>query len=232
MTAWATKALNGETKYWVRIRITTNITSVATLEQMKLHTDRREINADGYPEYFGASRPERTIDIPVNSFQAAGGSPANQDVAYGTNLIVGHVENNFQNAVTDQSGIAIRLPVDTDTSYELELDIEWMPSTTNTGNCTWTIYHLTHGTGTVLAVGTPGPLTETTTAVNTAGPGVQYETVISTISLDISGASATDKTTFALMIQRQGGADAFTGNAIVDTISLRRRAWSDGGYVA
>lgn len=230
MTGWAARSLNGVTKFWVRFRVSSNITTVAVVEQMKLHTDRCEINADGWIEYFGSARPQRTIDINTNTFQSAGGSPGNQDIAYGANLQVGHSENSFANNAVDQGGISLQLPPDFDTSFPLKLDIEWQTSSTNTGDCTWYVYYVTHEPEVVLAHAIPGPLTEKLSTVTTAAPGVSFKGQVVQHLLSIPEAITTAQWSLVVMVRRDGTSDAFTGVAVIRNIRLRGVVWNNGQH--
>ncbi len=119
----ATKLLNGETKFWTRVRVTGAITSVPTLESVKLHTDRSEINADGFLEFFGAGRPPS--DLPVQFADISGAAPGSTNVDVSASIVLVGDGNRFNNNVEDSRGAIIEIPVRLDTSLPLTLTIDW-----------------------------------------------------------------------------------------------------------
>ena len=52
-TRWDEIDVGGTTQFWVRLRLVSGITGIPTIEQIKLHVDRFEINDDGFTERFG-----------------------------------------------------------------------------------------------------------------------------------------------------------------------------------
>jgi len=225
MPSWATKALDGTTKYWVRFKVTVGaITTSPRAEQCKLHTNRTEVNADGFVEHFGNGRPVVVYDLDLEAWAGAV-TPGSQDIAYGTNLIIGHDKNSFPNAQTKNLGRGWSVPLNIDTSLPMTLEIEWHPSTTNAGDMTWNIYSLAHADGDVLAHALAGPLTETLSTETAAASGVAYQGALSEHDINIPTVEGKSNYTLAMMIERKGGVDTFTGAAVVRSIRLRATAW-------
>ena len=56
ITDWASKSLNGITRYWVRARITSTISVQPTLDLITIHADSMSIRKDGTTHYFGSTR--------------------------------------------------------------------------------------------------------------------------------------------------------------------------------
>ena len=69
----------GTDRYWIRLRIENIITTAPVFQQFKIHTNRTEINADGFVEYMGEARPRRTLEaINIgNTIPVVGKSPGN-----------------------------------------------------------------------------------------------------------------------------------------------------------
>lgn len=111
----------GTNRYWMRFRVSSGITTAPVFEQFKLHSCRTEINSDGYVEYFGQGRPLKKLDFDQNAFAGTQQSPADQDLFLSDNLVLGRVENSFQNNATDEVGLSIFLPYDLDTSSPIRL---------------------------------------------------------------------------------------------------------------
>lgn len=117
----------GLESYWLRFRVTEAYTdgSSLQLEQIKLHSNRTEINDDGFIEYFGKARPIKLIPYSATEFKPANNSPANQDIYLGDKIASGMVENAFQANTTDRAGLVRPLPLDIDTSCLVKVIISW-----------------------------------------------------------------------------------------------------------
>ena len=61
-TPIVTKTLNGENKKWIRARLLNNISNIPIAEYCKLHVNSKEINSDGFTEYYGNSRPIEALN--------------------------------------------------------------------------------------------------------------------------------------------------------------------------
>ena len=111
----------GISSYWMRYRIVEALTTSPVFEQFKIHSNRTEINADGFMEYFGNARAIDILPFDSGTFQAANNSPSNQDLWIGDSLGVGRIENQFQSGTVDRVGLVRPLPLDLDTSSPLKL---------------------------------------------------------------------------------------------------------------
>jgi hypothetical protein len=108
----------GEDLYWMRFRIVTAITTSPTIQQIKLHVSRAEINTDGTFESHGHARTYKKL-----SLDAAGpieGAMQSQDIYVDENVGVAFINNRFT-AVADMYGFSFELPEDCDTSAPLIL---------------------------------------------------------------------------------------------------------------
>jgi len=112
----------GTNRFWIRIRVATGVTTAPILQQIKIHSNRTEINADGFIEYFGLGRPLNRIPFDVNNFsESPTAAPNDQSLYLSDNLVLGRTANSFQNTGTDTIGLAVFLPYDTDTSCPIRL---------------------------------------------------------------------------------------------------------------
>jgi len=132
-TNWATTALNGETKYWVRIRVTTGITTAPVFEQIKLSTNRNELNADGFRETFGSAEQIKPIAIDYALLDVNGFSSGNKSITFGTNTGIVAQNNNRANSAKDGAGGVIRVPEGLDTSLPVLMTVQWAVDGTATG---------------------------------------------------------------------------------------------------
>lgn len=114
---------SGTNRFWVRFRVVSTLSVAPVFEQFKVHTNRSEINEDGFIEFFGTARPISTLPFDVGSFSAANSSPSNQDLWIGDNLGVGRIENQFDFGTIDRSGLVRPFPNDIDTSTPIRLTL-------------------------------------------------------------------------------------------------------------
>lgn len=128
------------TKYWAKIELIGGIVLDPLIEQMKLHTNRCEINADGTTEYFGAARYPKSLvfglqnTIPNNKY-----NPADQIVDYSPNFSAGYVNNKFANTVVDGFALLQPIEVGLDTSIPLQLFVSYYVDGINTGDIDFTV---------------------------------------------------------------------------------------------
>jgi hypothetical protein len=229
----AASTLDGDTKYWIRFRVTSVLTTRPQLEQIKLHTSHFEINREGFDEFFGAARKYRVINVNSNTFVGIGvSSPADQDLFVGTVGAVGLENNSFAQNVDRQAGIGIPVPFELDTSHPGRLRINWQPADAAAGNVVWRAVISSIGAADVLATSSPGSLSETIVSATSAAPGVAGQGVAVEMDLDFSGIVTSDLSVLSIMIQRQGtsGSDTYGASAIIRPggIQLRGLTWCDG----
>lgn len=146
-SGWATKMLNSITKYWIRISITTAITTSPTLSGIALVDDAVYIHTDGIREYFGIARPRMMVlDVmtaPGYSY-LNGAAPGTSSICYATGQALpagGNVDvvvQNGNNSLADGSNDAVawvmRWCPEYDTSYGVDVGLSWSPGNTNLGN--------------------------------------------------------------------------------------------------
>jgi hypothetical protein len=172
----------GTSYYWVRFRITLTLTTAPVFQQFKCHSNRHEINADGYNEYFGTARSWRAVNFPWNAFGEAGAAMADQDLWYTTNCRTGLSSNNF-NSDGDSVGTVFALPSWVDTSAPLRVRAVLVSSTTGTLQMIAWLNRSQDGDtiSTTDPVTTTGEQSVTVSKSVTAGQQVTYE-----FELDIS----------------------------------------------
>ncbi len=119
------------TYFWSRARIVTDITSDPVVQQLKLHTDRIEIELTNIFRYGRARNP---IPLPFEMVANALKSPVDQNVQYSTELTAVVTNNKF--ASNKEDGIAIRIQraYGLDTSIPVIIAISFYADGTGTGN--------------------------------------------------------------------------------------------------
>lgn len=165
-TAWATKVLDGETKYWCRARVSSGITTSPTIEQVKLHPNRTEINADGVLEHFGTAEyvanliwHQRLMD------DLTGSLSGNNAVSVSANISIDMQNNVFANTASDGIAGILEIPDGLDTSLPLTIVWAWIPKGTG-GNVEFESDFAPVSTGDALA----GGLSETHQSLIIAAP--------------------------------------------------------------
>jgi hypothetical protein len=134
-TAWATKSLNGITKYWVRFRVATALTTIPAADRIKAHTNRTEINADGVVEYFGAAEPSRPLLWHRSLMEElVGFAQPDTDVPVSTDFTVRALDARFQNGNKDGSATFVQALPGLDTSRPLIYEIGFIPEDSDVGN--------------------------------------------------------------------------------------------------
>lgn len=122
------------TKYWGRFRLIDAITSDATIEQVKMHTDRTEFNALQGEEMFGGHRYSSVLfegmkNVITNTLK----NPPNENVKYAVGVTGLFSDNELVNNTEDGFVIPITIPVGLDTSIPLILDITGYPKSNDAG---------------------------------------------------------------------------------------------------
>jgi hypothetical protein len=106
----------GTDYYWMRFRVVTAITTSPVIQQIKVHTNRTEINVDGTQEFHMDARVYRKLT--VDAVKPIEGSMQNASLYVDENVGVG-LENNRFTTAGDILGISFELPEDCDTSAPL-----------------------------------------------------------------------------------------------------------------
>jgi len=123
------------TKYWARFRIETDIVTDPIVQQLKLHTARMEVNADGTSEYFGSARFVKTLKSGIGgTIPNYYNDPNDEYVAYGTDFKAKYRDNEFKYNVKDGFGIVQGIDEGLDTSIPLVLSVSYYIKGTGTGD--------------------------------------------------------------------------------------------------
>jgi hypothetical protein len=210
-TSWAQNSVNGSTKYWIRVRVTSAITTSPTLEQVRLHANSALVNGDGSLEFFGTARQE--VLIPGTKFPLfnIGGfvftSPS-EDINVSSNITLEAIGNELRDGNVDTFSSSVHVPLGICTSCPLTFKVKFAPIGTGSGDVELTLITLQKQ---VVEVGDvlDGTLTEITqNEVTTVSTGSDDEIQqIVEFEIDLDQAIADDIIAFS--IQR----DATAGNA-------------------
>lgn len=217
----------GTDYYWCRFRITSDITTAPIFEQFKLHTNRYEINADGWVEYFGKARPIGQLPLDFTVGKPFEGNMQSQEIYVSENVAVGFVSNKFTSE-GDKSGIAGHLPYDLDTSSPIKFVLSGMPSNNETIVFTvrwaWVKDGDTYNTTEPAAIANSDSIT--TSKAVTAG---QVSTFLANI--DVSEMIARRDGAFGDQLWISVEPTDMDGTFTLTTSGLNYTKWCEGGHI-
>lgn len=217
----------GSNYYWIRFRIETEITTAPIFQQFKLHTDRFEINSDGWIEYFGKSRPIGQLPLNFTAGKPFEGNMLSSTVYVSENVGVGYTLNRFT-ATGDKTGVSGNLPYDLDTSSPIRL--AWSGRPTDTETITWTVRWAWVKDGDTYSLTEPSAIanSDSTTVSRALTAGLVSSFIV---DVDISemisrrdGAFG-DQLWISIQPSTMGGSFALT------TSGMNYVKWSEGGHI-
>lgn len=213
-TPWdeVTLNINGTdyTGHFARIRTTGAITLDPVVEQLKLHTNRWECNADGNTEYFGRARYPK--DLNVRKSTNAAKTPADENITVASGVTIESVDNEFIATAADGNIYEFTIPSGLDTSIPVVVEKRFYPNNDTAGDIKYDCHVYKVKEGTVL----DGTLTASATLSNLISvDGQQNELIKTTFKFFINDLVPGD--TVVLDIHRDGGDASDTFNtSIVD----------------
>jgi len=221
--------MNLETDYyWVRFRINGDIDTAPIFEQFKLHTNRFEINADGWVEYFGNARPIGQLPLNFTVGRPFEGNMQTQKLYVSEDIGVGFTNNKFT-ATTDKSGIAGNLPYDLDTSSPIKFLISGRPSTTET--ITWTIRWAWVKDGDTYYTTEPAAI-ENSDSITTSRAVVAGEISSFIADIDVSRMVSRRPGAFGDQLWLSIQPSTMGGTFSLASSGLNYTKWCEGGHVA
>jgi hypothetical protein len=229
---------DGQDLYWIRFRIKTSITTSPVFQQIKLHSSRMEINSDGWPEYFGNSRPIGLLPWDLGLAEAAAASPLDQDLYISDNLDIGRRENLFSNTATDRIGFNAYLPLDLDTSSPIRLRFSLVTDDNSGGNIDWVVRwgYTTDGDSVYpsqAAAPATGPNEQNITQ-SIAAPTVSNQQATIQFNLDVSTMVSRRSVGFGdiiwVTLQRTSG-DTHGGDVALLNLQAFYTKWCNGGHL-
>lgn len=195
---WATKALNGTTMYWMRLRVTEASTTVAQSKGITPILDSTMIEQDGFTLRFGRSRTMRISGFEAKTSWHSQKFLYTQDTSYGTTVV---------------------LPSGIDTSHPVKLIWCWLiPSGTITGtvDVKWSVRYAAIPEGASMSLDASNLITsafdQTVTTVSSVVNSDVGKHLRTTVDLDLSNTTP-GSDLLAIKITRLG-----TDNA--DTLDL------------
>jgi hypothetical protein len=108
------------------------ITLDPIVEQIKLHTNRWECNADGNTEYFGRARYPR--DLRITKYTNADKNPANENISVGAGVTLVATDNEFTSGANDGNIYTFTIPIGLDTSIPIFVEKRFYPMGAGAGD--------------------------------------------------------------------------------------------------
>ncbi len=216
--------VNGVEKYWIRFRITSNISAVGEIEQIKLHTNRFEINADGVTEYFGNSIYQKDLAMQwANTIQLDGLSPANESITFADNsLKLDYADNEFANNTTDGRGGVVIIPQGMDTSRGVTLEVLWTPMNDAAGDTVYQLITYQTSVGDVLTASNAATVETGTATIESGSDNLLTKTVM---LVDVQHLVPGEMLVFGLKRLGSDAADTYAGNVALINIRAIGYFW-------
>lgn len=206
ITGWATKSLNGITKYWIRFRVTVAMTTSPAADRVKVHTNRTEINKDGVVEYFGAAEPQRQIIWHRRLMEEMEGFAQpdwDVDIATTPTLSIKGLSNRWQDGNKDGSVEIVHAPPGLDTSRPLIFEVGWYKNAVGAGDVELQVDVVTINEGDVIN-GTL-PYTQQLSQIVAVGGLSALELVITRFEIDVPDLAQDGSLAIALYRDASGG---------------------------
>lgn len=217
----------GTDYYWIRFRIVSGITSSPVFEQFKLHTNRYEINTDGFIEYFGKARPIGQLPINIGSASPIEGNMQSQSIYISENIGVGFQTNKFT-ATTDILGLSTRLPYSVDTSSNINIIWSGLFNTSHTPEFTIRWGWVKQGdTISTTELGQVNNYNETTISRTVTGDTNE----VFQANLDISGMIARRENGFGDELWVTLQITTLSGTFTITTWTADYTKWCEGGHI-
>jgi len=226
----------GTNYYWIRLRIASPITTAPIIEQFKLHTNRFEVNNDGWLEYFGKARPIGRLGWEFGVLEKAGGAGDDRDLYLGDELDVGMKKNRFDNGKIARVGFNTVLPMDLDTSSPITFSWNIIAEGTGTADVDWILRwgYSKDGDNVYPESGHPDPASLQIYSVSLPAPGTDTSKWYST-TLDVSEMVSRREggypDTLWFTISRDGIADDYASTISIIGISANYIKWCEGGHI-
>jgi len=227
----------GVNYYWIRWRIISQI-EPSSIDQIKIHSNRMEVNSDGWVEYFGTSRPIGLLPWFFNLAIASTNSPANADIFLSDKLHRGGKENRFQTGVTDSTGFSSAIPLDCDTSTPILIKFSYFFNGATQGIADFTIRWGFAKEGDNIYTGTAGaPPTWTNEKSKQISLNFDENNKFHWFEfyLDISDMLprrvANFPDVFFVNIERDGSNDTLDGDVVIPEILAYYLKWNNGGHI-
>jgi hypothetical protein len=211
---------------WVRYRITTAITSSPRIDQIKLHPERLEINANGFQEMFGNSRNFGNLALTIGSGGPFEGNMQNQTIYVDQDLGVGFRNNRFT-ATADKLGFSGFIPFNFDSSTKVKFVFSGRYVTGGTAQ--WTVRYRWISPDSTIYTSEPASsgLVQTSIINATVTAGINE---IFLAEIDLSEAIARRQNGFGDQLWVSLQPTTLPGSFDLTTVNVSYLKWCEGGH--
>jgi len=214
--------------YWIRYRITATITTAPVFEQWKVHSNRLEVNGDGWIEFFGTARPEAQLGLNLASGKPFEGSMQSQTLYISEDIGAGLTNNKFT-ATGDILGVSGFLPFDLDTSSPIKL--MWSGHANSTGTYEWTVRWGWLKDGDPITYSEPGAPITNSNSIVISKAAVLDEKITFQALLDVSEMIARRDGDFGDELWLSIQPTTLPGNFSLASSQALYTKWSTGGHI-
>lgn len=131
------KSIDGVHKFWIRMRLTSNISGTPQIEKIKTSHSHHTFQKDGYPIYFGDCRLVKTIDWKMSESPDA--PPNNINHFFSKNLSMKGKNSLFPNGVLSKKVITSSIPSDINTAFPIKVRWLFIPQDAQNGTVRWVV---------------------------------------------------------------------------------------------
>jgi hypothetical protein len=230
-TPFAIKNLNGFNKNWIRARLNQIITETPTAEYLRLHTSNFTINKDGFAEYFGDSRPIRTL--PYNVTQITTNSAGSRDLYLNKKLSV-HLKNNtFCSNKLTRISFSADMPSDIDLSFPIKIKFSIIGDHTTPGNVEFTInWGYSQNNSKIYNDDNSAPYNGMNSKTVIMPMSKSFTQISGFIKIDMDDSNMLNDIIWISMERNAGQInDNYQGNISIIQINMERVCWCNGGHI-
>lgn len=147
----APKTLDGHFKNWIRVIITSAITTSPQIEQVKIGTHHMSTSPGGFRAASGYGQSVESMFVHWSlTDDLSGASPANDPINWADTIQITPVDNEFANNTVDGVGIRVQLFQGTDTSRSFRVKFGWAPKDNSAGDVELLFRYALNVTGDIL----------------------------------------------------------------------------------
>lgn len=140
---WVTSSVNGSNGYWMRMKVSSSITTSPEIRRITIGSNRTEINFHGFIESYGRAEKQRILEnVSLSTVQdLQGSSPGNNNIDLTPIIRLTPIDNQFNQNTTDGFGQLLSLPYGIDTSRNLIFQFGFFPQGNSSGNIVFQFVH-------------------------------------------------------------------------------------------
>lgn len=230
--------------YWIRIRIDgVALTTRPIFEQFKIHTNRMEIDSNGFQLMYGTGRIKEKFPISLGGLLPnVGRSPNSQDFYLSDNLGIAGEGNSFPTNQSRSKLFTQFVPFELDTSSPVDLTISYYGDSSLAGTVQWEViwatsnvnegvYSSTALTPSVAENERSVVITDFIPALNNNRDRIlSFRLEVPEVLVQQTNGDPQSKIWIRLT-RDVSGVDNYNGNVILTDFTVFYTAWREGGYV-